>query len=146
MLVSNFAWHRPITRHTCVTQSHAKAVRTGARPCNSCDNKLQCHDWCVPVREGKADERCAGLSNIHDKISIVMWCVFLSGKARLMSALRPAEGGLLWRTAKVDVLDEIKLPQQTHRMTYLTLNAIERHFYIAQHKVPFLPTPPVPHA
>ena len=52
-----------------------------------------------------------------------------------MSVLRPAEGGLLWRTAKADVLDEIKLPQQTHRMTYLTLNAIERHFYMAQHKV-----------
>ena len=59
----------------------------------------------------------------------------VSGKARLLSVLRPAEGGLLWRTAKVDIVDEIKLPQQTHRMTYLTLNAIERHFYIAQHKV-----------
>ena len=65
----------------------------------------------------------------------------VSGKARLLSVLRPAEGGLLWRTAKVDVIHEIKLPQQTHRLTYLTLNAIERHFYIAQHKVPFLTTP-----
>ena len=55
--------------------------------------------------------------------------------------LRPAEGGLLWRTAKVDVIHEINLPQQTHRLTYLTLNAIERHFYIAQHKVPFLSVP-----
>lgn len=49
--------------------------------------------------------------------------------------LRPAEGGLLWRTAKIDVLPEISLPQQNHRMTYLTLNAVERHFYMAQHKV-----------
>ncbi len=63
--------------------------------------------------------------------------VTVAGKARLLSVLRPAEGGLLWRTAKVDVVHELKLPQQTHRLTYLTLNAIERHFYIAQHKVPF---------
>ena len=49
--------------------------------------------------------------------------------------LRPAEGGLLWRTAKADVGQEIALPPQTHRVTYLTLNAIERHFYMEQHKV-----------
>ena len=48
--------------------------------------------------------------------------------------LRPAQGGLLWRTAKTDVIGEISLPPQTHRMTYLTLNAIERHFYMEQHK------------
>ena len=58
-----------------------------------------------------------------------------TGKARLLSVLRPAEGGLLWRTARADVLGQIGLPPQTHRMTYLTLNAIERHFYLAQHKV-----------
>ena len=49
--------------------------------------------------------------------------------------LRPAEGGLLWRTAKADVGQEIALPPQTHRVTWLTLNAIERHFYMEQHKV-----------
>ena len=59
----------------------------------------------------------------------------MAGKARLLSVLRPAEGGLLWRTAKADVGQEISLPSQTHRVTYLTLNAIERHFYMEQHKV-----------
>ena len=54
--------------------------------------------------------------------------------------LRPAEGGLLWRTAKADVGQEIALPPQTHRVTYLTLNAIERHFYMEQHKVKGAPT------
>ncbi|CAK0735069.1 hypothetical protein CVIRNUC_000523 [Coccomyxa viridis] len=57
-----------------------------------------------------------------------------AGKARLLRVLRPAEGGLLWRTAKADVGQEIGLPPQTHRVTYLTLNAIERHFYMEQHK------------
>ena len=54
--------------------------------------------------------------------------------------LRPAEGGLLWRTAKADVAHEISLPPQAHRITYLTLNAIERHFYMEQHKVRGAPT------
>ena len=49
-------------------------------------------------------------------------------------------GGLLWRTAKADVGQEIALPPQTHRVTYLTLNAIERHFYMEQHKVRDTPT------
>ncbi len=32
------------------------------------------------------------------------------------------------------MIGEISLPPQTHRITYLTLNAIERHFYTEQHK------------
>lgn len=59
----------------------------------------------------------------------------VAGKARLLGVLRPADGGLLWRTAKADVEGEISLPPQSHRTTCLTLNAIERHFYMEQHKV-----------
>ena len=51
-----------------------------------------------------------------------------------MRALRPAAGGLLWRTAKADVAHELGLPGQSARMTRLTLSAIERHFYMTQHK------------
>lgn len=51
-----------------------------------------------------------------------------------MAVLRPAEGGLLWRTAKADVEHELMLPPQSHRTTFLTLSAIERHFYMRQHQ------------
>ena len=51
-----------------------------------------------------------------------------------MRAVRPAEGGLLWRTAKADVAHELGLPGQSARTTHLTLSAIERHFYMTQHK------------
>ena len=57
-----------------------------------------------------------------------------AGRQRLMRALRPAQGGLLWRTAKADVAHELGLPGQSARMTHLTLSAIERHFYMTQHK------------
>lgn len=52
-----------------------------------------------------------------------------------MRALRPAEGGLLWRTAKADVAHELALPPQSERTTLLQLSAIERHFYMRQHQV-----------
>ncbi len=51
-----------------------------------------------------------------------------------MRALRPAEGGLLWRTAKADVAHELGLPPQSGRTALLQLSAIERHFYMRQHQ------------
>ncbi|CAL8467045.1 g6581 [Coccomyxa elongata] len=56
------------------------------------------------------------------------------GRRRLMAQLRPAEGGLFWRTSKADVAHELALPPQSHRTTFLTLSAIERHFYMRQHQ------------
>ncbi len=61
------------------------------------------------------------------------WAI-AAGRERLMAALRPADGGLLWRTAKKDVEHELTLPPQSHRTTFLTLSAIERHFYMRQHQ------------
>ena len=51
-----------------------------------------------------------------------------------MAVLRPADGGLLWRTAKADVEHELTLPPQSQQTTFLTLSAIERHFYMRQHQ------------
>ncbi len=62
----------------------------------------------------------------------------MSGRRRLMAQLRPAEGGFFWRMSKADVAHELALPPQSHRTTFLTLSAIERHFYMRQHQV----TPP----
>ena len=51
-----------------------------------------------------------------------------------MAQLKPAEGGIFWRTSKADVAHELALPPQSHRTTFLTLSAIERHFYMRQHQ------------
>ncbi len=39
------------------------------------------------------------------------------GRARLLALLRPAAGGLMWRTAKLDVVHELALPAQHHHVT-----------------------------
>jgi hypothetical protein len=39
------------------------------------------------------------------------------GRARLLALLQPASGGLMWRTAKLDVLAELALPAQHHHVT-----------------------------
>ena len=36
---------------------------------------------------------------------------------------------LVWRSAKVDVIDQIRIPKQTEYTTWLHLSAIERHYY-----------------
>ena len=56
-----------------------------------------------------------------------------AGRARLLSVLKPSEGGLLWRTAKADVAHELGLPPQHQQTSSLQFSAIERHFYSRQH-------------
>ncbi len=58
-----------------------------------------------------------------------------AGRARVLGLLRPAQGGLLWRSAKADVRHELSIPSQHHRLTPVQLSAIERHFYNRQHRV-----------
>ena len=49
--------------------------------------------------------------------------------------LKPALGGIMWRTAKRDVAAELGVPPQRHSLINLRLSAIERHFYQRQHQV-----------
>ena len=56
-----------------------------------------------------------------------------AGKARLLTVLKPSQGGLLWRTAKADVAHELGLPPQHQHTSSLQFSAIERHFYSRQH-------------
>eukprot|EP00887_Chlorella_sp_A99_P002685 scaffold6.g2685.t1 len=42
-----------------------------------------------------------------------------AARARLLGLLRPALGGLLWRSSKADVADELGLPPQHHHLTRL---------------------------
>ena len=57
-----------------------------------------------------------------------------AARARLMMLLRPAVGGLLWRSSKADVKEELGIPPQHHHLTNLDFSAIERHFYGRQHQ------------
>ncbi|GAB4820920.1 hypothetical protein N2152v2_007966 [Parachlorella kessleri] len=57
-----------------------------------------------------------------------------AARTRLFALLRPSQGGLMWRSAKTDVADELALPPQHHELVSLQLNAIERHFYTRQHQ------------
>ncbi|GAX82125.1 hypothetical protein CEUSTIGMA_g9553.t1 [Chlamydomonas eustigma] len=43
-------------------------------------------------------------------------------------------GGLMWRTAKSDVSQELNIPPQRSATTVLRFSAVERHFYRRQHK------------
>lgn len=63
-----------------------------------------------------------------------MWDVY-PGRERLVQLLRPASGGLMWRSSKADVAAELGLPPQQERLTPMALSAIERHFYRRQHQV-----------
>eukprot|EP00798_Chlamydomonas_sp_ICE-L_P018136 gene18136-24576_t len=53
---------------------------------------------------------------------------------QLLRLLRPTDGGLMWRTAKRDVMGQLGIPPQHASLTLLQLSAVERHFYSRQHK------------
>lgn len=55
--------------------------------------------------------------------------------SRLLRVLRPALGGIMWRSAKRDVVNELQLPLQSCSVTHLALSAVERHWYTRQHQV-----------
>ncbi|XP_072912668.1 E3 ubiquitin-protein ligase SHPRH isoform X2 [Hemitrygon akajei] len=42
---------------------------------------------------------------------------------------------IMWRTAKKDVLDQIKIPPQTEEVHWLEFSPVERHFYHRQHEI-----------
>lgn len=41
--------------------------------------------------------------------------------------------GLLWRTSKRDVLDQIDIPEQSDEVSWLQFSPVEEHFYRRQH-------------
>lgn len=52
----------------------------------------------------------------------------------LLALLQPAQGGIMWRTAKESVAHELGLPPQVSTVTRLQLSAVERHAYRRCHK------------
>lgn len=57
-----------------------------------------------------------------------------SALRRLINLLKPSVGGLMWRSSKLDVADELNLPEQITCPTRLDFSKIERHFYSRQYE------------
>jgi hypothetical protein len=76
----------------------------------------------------------AAQSRMGSNIQLLsVYSCMTAGRARLLTLLKPSQGGLLWRTAKADVAHELGLPPQHQHTSSLQFSAIERHFYSRQH-------------
>ena len=53
----------------------------------------------------------------------------LGDRGPMLEVLR----GLLWRTSKRDVLDQIEIPGQSDEVSWLQFSPVEEHFYRRQH-------------
>ena len=93
---------------------------------------LRCEPWGVSQRvwrEGLVRPAAAawGCSSAPPPASAA------AARDRLLSAMAPSRGGLLWRSSKAAVAGELRLPPQHQASTALALSAVERHFYDLAH-------------
>ena len=99
-------------------------------PCGLLHLPVNIFTTCRSPAEMIARSKNAQLIQYHHPYLVGSPC---AGRARLLSILKPSEGGLLWRTAKADVAHELGLPLQHQHTSSLHFSAIERHFYSRQH-------------
>lgn len=59
---------------------------------------------------------------------------YMCALSRLIKVLKPAVGGIMWRSSKKDVAHELRLPEQTACHNKLRFSNIERHFYDRQYQ------------
>ena len=59
---------------------------------------------------------------------------YLRALSRLIKVLKPSAGGIMWRSSKKDVEQELRLPEQTPCHNKLRFSNIERHFYDRQYQ------------
>ena len=59
---------------------------------------------------------------------------YLRALSRLIKLLKPAVGGIMWRSSKKDVAHELRLPDRTACHNKLRFSNIERHFYDRQYQ------------
>ena len=133
-------WRVAIDEAQLVESSTAKAAAMAL--------KLQTeHRWCVtgtPLSRGLEDlQGLMAFLKVQPYADKFWWkkviqqpyeAGSMAARARLLELLRPAVGGLLWRSAKADVKNELGIPPQHHHLTSLRFSAIERHFYARQHQ------------
>lgn len=51
--------------------------------------------------------------------------VYNVNRRRLLDVIAP----LMWRTSKSDVLDQLNIPEQQHKLRWIDFGAVEEHFY-----------------
>ena len=117
--------HHTTPHHT--TPHHTTPHHT--TPHHTTPHHHLCLSACLPAHLPVCLSVCHPICHIHQAHLQLAH----AGRARLLSILKPSEGGLLWRTAKADVADELGLPPQHQQTSSLQFSAIERHFYSRQH-------------
>lgn len=133
-------WRVAIDEAQLVESSTAKAAAMACK----LDTE---HRWCVtgtPLSRGLEDlQGLMAFLKVEPYADRYWWKKVIqqpyeagsrAARTRLLHLLRPASGGLLWRSAKADVKAELGIPSQYHHLTNLKFNAIERHFYARQHQ------------
>lgn len=126
----------------------AQMVESSTAAATEMVRKLNCvHRWCVtgtPISRGLEDlQGLLAFLQLSPYENRTWWgrciqkpynCGIPAARARLLQILKPNLGGIMWRSSKADVQDELGLPEQYHHLKMLTLSAIERHFYNRQHQ------------
>ncbi|UPR01651.1 E3 ubiquitin-protein ligase SHPRH [Chloropicon primus] len=140
----------PLTRlkwwRVCLDE--AQMVQSGTAKCAQMALKLATKfRWCVtgtPINKGLED--LYGLMmflQAHPFDYRYWWNMLVQnscelgstqGFSNLTGLLQPSSGGIMWRTRKVDVKEDLNLQPQLVKITNLDLSAVERHFYKQQHQ------------
>jgi len=97
---------------------------------------LRVEPWGVSQRvwrEGLVGPAAAAWGSASANASSSSAAASAAARDRLIAAMAPSRGGLLWRSSKLDVAGELALPPQRQASTALELSAVERHFYDLMH-------------
>jgi E3 ubiquitin-protein ligase SHPRH len=101
------------------------------------------HRWCVsgtPIQRGLDDLfgllRFLGAEPFDDYRwwSLALKQPYEEGKHGAIDAMHDFFQGLMWRSTKLQVMDELALPPQEERLVWLRFSPIEAHFYRQQHE------------
>ena len=140
----------PLTRlkwwRICLDE--AQMVQSGTAKAATMALKLSTqYRWCVtgtPINRGLEDLFGLMLFLGHQPFNTKFWWNTLIQKpcdegsalgfSNLTKLLQPSSGGIMWRTRKIDVKEDLKLQPQVVKMTNLELSPVERHFYKKQHQ------------
>ncbi|CAG9460083.1 unnamed protein product [Pedinophyceae sp. YPF-701] len=144
------AFPTPLTRLTWwrVCLDEAQAVEsTTAKAAQMALQIPAVHRWCVtgtPINRGLEDlQGLFAFLRVQPYDTPFWWRRAIQdgceagcrhARERLLALLRPASGGLLWRSSKASVAHELQLPGMQQLLSKLHLSAVERHFYNQQHR------------
>lgn len=75
-----------------------------------------------------------GLSFVHPNHFLTLSSPLQNGDARAISFTHNFFKQIMWRSSKVDVAEELQIPPQEERVSWISLSPIEEHFYQRQYE------------